>query len=70
MNTPTASKQFGKIFSQDMIKKPQRKKSVSLTRRKNTFKLPKPLDNPLDDIEVRDSFKRAFFAKDFIYTHK
>lgn len=53
-----------------MVKKAQRKKSVSLTRKKHLFKLPKLLDDPLAELEVRNSFKRAFFAKDLIYTNK
>jgi|LauGreDrversion4_2_1035121.scaffolds.fasta_scaffold358283_2 hypothetical protein len=62
---------MSEVFSQGMKVKPKRKSvSLSLQRKKPTFKLPKLIDDPLIEDEVRDSFKRAFFAKDFTYTTK
>lgn len=51
------------------MKTAQKRKShsVSTKRNKPLFKLPKILDDPLLDDEVRDSIKRAFFAKGFTY---
>ena len=68
--TPTSSQLYEKFFSQDMLKKSNRKKSVSLTRKRATWKLPGPYPDPITELEVRESFKRAFFVKDMTYSHK
>ena len=52
-----------------MNKKAKRKSvSVSVKKKKYTFKLPKLIDDTNIEEEVRDSFRRAFFAKNMIYT--
>lgn len=53
-----------------MVKKTQRKKSVSLTRKKNVLKVSKLIEDPLIELEVRESFKKAFFIKDLTYSCK
>ena len=50
------------------MKKPQRKKSLSQTRKKNIFRLPKLLDDPILEQEIKDSFKVGLFAKGMKYT--
>ncbi len=52
------------------MKKPTKKKSLSLTRKKYTFKLPELIDDPILESEVRDSFKRAFFVKNLTYKNE
>lgn len=49
--------------------KPKRR-SVSLTvkRKKPSFKLPNIVDDPILDDEIKDSFKRAFYVKDMKYS--
>lgn len=69
-STPSATKKLGiESFSQgDKIKQKRKSLSCSLKRKKPCFKLPKLIvDDPLLDDDVRDSFKRAFFAKGFTY---
>ncbi|CDW89782.1 histone-lysine n-methyltransferase atxr6-like [Stylonychia lemnae] len=68
--TPTQSQIYGEIYSQDMIKKPQRKKSLSQTRKKNIFKLPKLTDDPILEQEIRNSIRLGLFAKGMKYTHQ
>jgi hypothetical protein len=48
----------------------QKRRSVSMTikRKKPIFKLPTGFDDPLLQEEVRDSFRRAFFAKGMKYS--
>jgi hypothetical protein len=46
----------------------RRSVSCSIKRKKNCLKVPKLIDEPLTFDEVRESFKRAFFAKGFKYT--
>eukprot|EP00347_Sterkiella_histriomuscorum_P019555 403341187 len=64
------SQLINQFYSQDLMKKQNRKKSVSLTRKKNIFKLSKLIDDPLTEHEIRQSFERAFFAKDLTYANK
>jgi myosin-crossreactive antigen len=68
-DTPTDSKCHDFGLSQGMKIKPK-KRSVSCTnkRKKPVFKLPKEVDDPLLQGDIRDSFKRAFFAKNMKYS--
>ena len=50
------------------VKAKRRSVSLSVKRRKPSFKLPNLVDDPLLDEEIRDSFKRAFFVKDMKYS--
>jgi len=50
------------------VKGKRRSVSCSIKRKKNCLKVPKLIDDPLTFDEVRESFKRAFFAKGFKYT--
>lgn len=50
--------------------KPKRKSvSVSIKRKKPCFKLPRLVDDPLLQYDIKDSLKRAFYVKGMIYVN-
>ena len=63
---------MGEVFSQGMKgpKLKRRSVSMSIKRKKPLFKLPPLCDDPLLEEEVRDSFRRAFFAKGMKYSYE
>lgn len=68
IETPSNSKKLGDVLSQGMKIKPKRRSvSLSLKRKKPSFKLPTLVDDPIMDQEIKESYKRAFFVKGMQY---